>query len=54
MGKNKTYFQGIDELVNNPDLDLLKQREFAEELPTEAFLSNKDNLSNSSLLAVIF
>ena len=48
MGKNKTYFQGIDELANNPDLDLLKQREFAQELPREAFLSNNDNLSNSS------
>ena len=48
MGKKKTYFQGIDELVNNPDLNLLKQREFADKLPSEAFLSNNDNLSNSS------
>ena len=21
MAKNKTYFQGLDELVNNPELD---------------------------------
>ena len=37
MAKNKTYFQGIDQLVNNPDLDQFQQREFAENLPSEAF-----------------
>ena len=30
MAKNKTYFQGLDELVNNPQLDELKQNEFVE------------------------
>ena len=48
MAKNKTYFQGLDELVNNPDLDQLKQKEFAENLPAEAFLADEDKLSESS------
>ena len=26
MAKNKTYFQGLDQLVNNPDLDQLQTK----------------------------
>ena len=48
MAKNKTYFQGIDELVNNPELEKLKQKEFAENLPSEAFLGDEDKLTESS------
>lgn len=48
MAKNKTYFQGIDELVNNPELERLKQKEFVENLPSEAFLTDEDKLSESS------
>ena len=48
MAKNKTYFQGIDQLVNNPDLNQFQQREFAENLPSEAFLGEEEKLSESS------
>ena len=48
MAKNKTYFQGIDELVNNPKLDELKQKEFVENLPAESFLEDENKLSESS------
>ena len=48
MAKNKTYFQGIDELVNNPKLDELKQKEFVENLPAESFLADENKLSESS------
>ena len=48
MAKNKTYFQGIEQLVNNPDLDQLQQREFAENLPSEVFLGEEEKLSESS------
>ena len=48
MAKNKTYFQGIDELVSNPKLDELKQKEFVENLPAESFLADENKLSESS------
>ena len=48
MAKNKTYFQGIEQLVNNPELEQFQQREFAENLPTEAFLGEEEKLSESS------
>ena len=48
MAKNKTYFQGIEQLVNNPDLDQYQQREFAENLPSEVFLGEEEKLSESS------
>ena len=41
MAKNKTYFQGIEQLVNNPDLDQFQQREFSENLPSEVFLGEE-------------
>ena len=48
MAKNKTYFQGIDQLVNNPDLDQFQQREFAENLPSEVFFGKEEKLAESS------
>ena len=48
MAKNKTYFQGIGELVNNPELEQLKHKEFSESLPAEAFLGDENKLSESS------
>ena len=48
MAKNKTYFQGIGELVNNPELEQLKHKEFPESLPAEAFLGDEIKLSESS------
>ena len=48
MAKNKTYFQGLGQLANNPKLDLLQEKEFADQLPTEAFLGDDDKLSESS------
>ena len=48
MSTKKTYFQGLDELANNPELEQFQQREFAEKLPTEAFLGDEEKLSESS------
>jgi MoCo/4Fe-4S cofactor protein with predicted Tat translocation signal len=48
MATNKKYFQGLEELVNNPELEQFQQKEFAEKLPTEAFLGNEEKLSESS------
>lgn len=48
MATKKTYFQGLDELVNNPELEQFQQKEFAEQLPTEAFLGDDEKLSESS------
>ncbi|MDG2164728.1 MAG: TAT-variant-translocated molybdopterin oxidoreductase [Flavobacteriales bacterium] len=48
MAIKKTYFQGIEQLVNNPELEQFQQREFAENLPTEAFLGEEEKLSESS------
>ena len=48
MATKKTYFQGLGELANNPELEQFQQREFAEKLPTEAFLGDEEKLSESS------
>ena len=48
MATKKTYFQGLGELANNPELEQLQQKEFAEKLPTEAFLGDEEKLSESS------
>ena len=48
MATKKTYFQGLGELVNNPELEKFQKNEFAEQLPTEAFLGDDDKLSESS------
>jgi len=48
MATKKTYFQGLGELANNPELEQLQQKEFADKLPTEAFLGDDEKLSESS------
>ncbi|MCS5663308.1 MAG: TAT-variant-translocated molybdopterin oxidoreductase, partial [Flavobacteriales bacterium] len=48
MATKKTYFQGLGELANNPELEQFQQREFAEKLPTEAFLGDEQKLTESS------
>ena len=48
MATKKTYFQGLGELVNNPELEKFQEKEFAEKLPTEAFLGDDEKLSESS------
>ena len=48
MATKKTYFQGLGELANNPELEQFQQREFAEKLPTEAFLGDEEKLTESS------
>ena len=48
MATKKTYFQGLGELANNPALEKFQQNEFAEKLPTEAFLADDKKLSESS------
>lgn len=48
MATKKKYFQGLDELVNNPELEQFQQREFAEKLPTDTFLGDEEKLSESS------
>ena len=48
MATKKTYFQGLGELANNPELEQLQHKEFAEKLPTEAFLGDEEKLSESS------
>ena len=50
MAKNKTYFQGLGELANNPELEKFQQNEFAEKLPTEAFLADDKKLSRIGYL----
>jgi MoCo/4Fe-4S cofactor protein with predicted Tat translocation signal len=48
MATKKTYFQGLGELANNPELEKFQTNEFAEQLPTEAFLGDEEKLSESS------
>jgi len=48
MATKKTYFQGLGELANNPELENFQKNEFAEQLPTEAFLGDDEKLSESS------
>jgi molybdopterin-containing oxidoreductase family iron-sulfur binding subunit len=48
MAINKKYFQSLSQLANNPKLDLLQEKEFADQLPAEAFLGDEDKLSESS------
>src|SRR5699024_8807483 len=46
--KNKKYWSTIEELEGNDAInDVLKQREFPEELPTEDFLGDQKTLGNS-------
>jgi len=48
MASNKKYWRSIEELkADSPVVENL-HKEFQEELPTDAFLGNKESLSNSS------
>ena len=50
MSKNKKYWKNLAELNsdNNDVFDKLQNKEFVEEIPVDEFLSDKDNLTDSS------
>jgi len=49
MASNKKYWKSVEELNENSLLvDTLKNNEFVEEIPTDEFLGNKENLEASS------
>ena len=50
MSKNKKYWKNLAELNsdNNDVFDKLQNKEFVEEIPIDEFLSDKDNLKDSS------
>lgn len=48
MSSNKKYWSSVEELQGNSSVvEALRQKEFAEEIPTDEFLGDKDTLSNS-------
>lgn len=49
MASNKKYWKSVEELNENSSIvEKLRNNEFAEEIPTEEFLGDKDALSTSS------
>ena len=50
MSNNKKYWKNLAELdsANDNVFDKLQNKEFVEEIPVDEFLSDKDNLANSS------
>jgi len=49
MSSNKKYWKSVEELNENSTIvESLQNNEFVEAIPTDEFLSDKDNLSNSS------
>jgi len=49
MASNKKYWRSVEELKSDsPIVENLMQKEFVEELPTDEFLGDKDNLSQPS------
>jgi molybdopterin-containing oxidoreductase family iron-sulfur binding subunit len=49
MASNKKYWRSVEELkADSSIVESLQQKEFAEELPTDAFLGDKENLSKPS------
>ena len=50
MSNNKKYWKNLAELdsANDNVFDKLQNKEFVEEIPVDEFLSDKDNLTNSS------
>ncbi len=49
MASNKKYWRNVEELKADSSLvERLSQKEFLEEIPTDTFLGDKDNLSSSS------
>ena len=49
MSSNKKYWKSVEELKEDSSIvETLQQKEFAEEIPTDEFLGDKESLSNSS------
>ena len=49
MSSNKKYWKSVEELNENSSIvETLRNNEFAEAIPTDEFLSDKDSLSSSS------
>jgi molybdopterin-containing oxidoreductase family iron-sulfur binding subunit len=49
MASNKKYWKSVEELnAKSSIVDTLKQNEFVEEIPTDEFLGDKENLETSS------
>ena len=49
MASNKKYWKSVEELDTKSSIvDTLKQNEFVEEIPTDEFLGDKENLETSS------
>ncbi len=49
MASNKKYWKSVEELKeDNSIVDMLKKNEFVEEIPTDDFLGNKENLEATS------
>ncbi|MCF4100189.1 TAT-variant-translocated molybdopterin oxidoreductase [Gillisia sp. M10.2A] len=49
MSSNKKYWKSVEELKENSSIvEALQQNEFAEEIPNDEFLGDKDSLSTSS------
>ena len=47
MSSNKKYWTSVEELKGSSIVETLKQKEFAEEIPVDEFLGDKESLSNS-------
>ena len=48
MTKQKKYWKGLAELANDPAIENLKHNEFVEHIPTDTFLGDENNLSQTS------
>ena len=48
MASNKKYWQSVEELKDSSIVETLSKNEFVEQLPTEAFLGDKETLENTS------
>ncbi len=48
MASNKKYWQSVEELKDSSIVETLSKNEFVEEIPTDAFLGDKETLENSS------
>ncbi len=48
MASNKKYWQSVGELEDSSVVETLSKNEFVEEIPTDAFLGDKEVLENSS------
>ena len=48
MASNKRYWKSVEELKEDSSIvEKLRQNEFAEEIPTDQFLGDKDTLESS-------